>query len=83
MPPNNSRALMDFCLSFILDFDNQAKAYNCLILGDKTRQDKTRDPWKEKAIKTMESYTGSPKTSLNKKWSVRFVSVKKSTFVLN
>ena len=41
MRPNNSRALMDFCLSFILDFDNQAKAYNCLILGDKTRQ----NPW--------------------------------------
>ena len=32
---------MDFCLSFILDFDNQVKAYNCLSLDDKTRQ----DPW--------------------------------------
>ena len=32
---------MDFCLIFILDFDNQAKAFNCLILGDKTGQ----DPW--------------------------------------
>lgn len=32
---------MDVCLSFILDFDNQVKAYNCLSLGDKTRQ----DPW--------------------------------------
>ena len=37
----DGRVLMDFCLSFILDFDNQVKAYNCLSLGDKTRQ----DPW--------------------------------------
>ena len=36
---------------------------------------KTRDPWKKENIKTMESYTGSPTTSLNKNWGKRKIRI--------